>query len=605
MRFILALLFILIAGPSLAQVRDTVSGLYSPGLRTVANYIQNPFCFANTQGISVSGGGAVSRTTTTPLHGTASCLISSTTAAGKIVFATRTLDNALSGRSCEVTFSYSGNGANYKVYAERSGVKISQELTLVDAGTGSREGYFLYPCGDLSAATTLVFEALTTPSAGIRVGNVQLGAANRLVQVSQARIAGESYFAGTSACTWSRTSSTLGALTATSACPGPTIVNSTVGQWQTTDADLPRQTINNLPAGTYKAKFLIYHNPGASGQANAFAINDGTTTCEAVGGSTFTTEVMPQLVECTFVYSSAGNRVFELYVGSVSSSIIVRNSNTAPRASTKFILEYFPNESQVIVAPDQSNYDWSSYTPTFTGFGTVTSPECQHKRDGSDLLLRCKFVAGTTSATEARVSLPTGLIAAGTDKIPTIQKVGDLARSISASSNFSFHVLQEPSVAYVTFGVQSNSTGGLTKAQGSALIGNTETASFLARIPIAGWVSPGTISALIEGYNSTPGIARPLFFSAYVSDGSGTTTVSREMGEWINGNCTNPTTSNYVCTFTNAFAQAPSCFTTADNNGNAVQCNAHSETTTQVSVKCSDAGSIDSSFKIACHGYQQ
>lgn len=156
------------------------------------------------------------------------------------------------------------------------------------------------------------------------------------------RIAGESFFAGTASCSWSRTSTTVGAFTSSATCPGPTVVYSSLGSWQTTDSDLPRQTINSLPAGIYKAKFYASSAMGTA-NASAFAINDGTTTCEPVRANDAATNAGGAVVECTFVYASSGNRVFELYGGSAATALTIGNNQTAPRISTKFILEYWGN----------------------------------------------------------------------------------------------------------------------------------------------------------------------------------------------------------------------------------------------------------------------
>jgi len=108
-------------------------------------------------------------------------------------------------------------------------------------------------------------------SGTVYIDDAFVGAVDLSATVDASRIAGESYFAGTASCTWSRTSTTIGAFTATAACPGPTINYSSMGQWQTTDSNLPRQTINNLPAGVYKAKFKVWEYAGAQNRLlNAF-----------------------------------------------------------------------------------------------------------------------------------------------------------------------------------------------------------------------------------------------------------------------------------------------------------------------------------------------
>lgn len=153
------------------------------------------------------------------------------------------------------------------------------------------------------------------------------------------RMAGASTFAGTASCTaWSRTSTTVGAFSSDTDCPGPTIDFSRMGTWLTTDADLPRQTVNALPKGVYRAKFIAKQTIGSSGNA-VLAINDGTTTCSSV--STNNDAAFNQVVaECIFTYASIGNRVFELYGASSTGTLTISNGDTSPIGGVKFFLEY-------------------------------------------------------------------------------------------------------------------------------------------------------------------------------------------------------------------------------------------------------------------------
>jgi hypothetical protein len=184
------------------------------------------------------------------------------------------------------------------------------------------------------------------------------GITDLAADVDASKIAGEAYFAGTASCNWTRASTTIGAFGTVAACPGPTIAHQYLGSWQTTDSDLPRVTVNNLPAGIYKAKFLVRHILSTSG-GSGFSINDGTTTCEPQYGKTGGTGLYTSVgVECTFRYTSSGNRVFELYAGSTANTITVSNdTNTAPRISTKFILEYFGSSSVYAATANQNNVD--------------------------------------------------------------------------------------------------------------------------------------------------------------------------------------------------------------------------------------------------------
>jgi hypothetical protein len=176
----------------------------------------------------------------------------------------------------------------------------------------------------------------------IEMDGAFVGAPDVWQQTDSSKVAGEAYFAGTTNCAgWDRTSSTLGGFASDVDCPGPTILSSSVGSWQTTDSNLPRVTVNSLPAGTYKAKFYFRNNISVAG-ATLFSIHDGTTTCLPSAGAA-TVSYNPVVIECVFVYTDMGNRSFELFAASAANTINVPNSQTSPALGTRFILEYFDN----------------------------------------------------------------------------------------------------------------------------------------------------------------------------------------------------------------------------------------------------------------------
>lgn len=131
--------------------------------------------------------------------------------------------------------------------------------------------------------------------------------------------------------------------------------------------------------------------------------------------------------------------------------------------------------------------DWVSYTPTITGFGTPTSVEFQYRRVGDVCEIQGKFTSGTSTAVEARLGLPSGLSSASTSKIPSIMSCGYGVYSLAAASQVV--PLIEPSVSYLTMGIQAAGTAGLTKQNGSAIFSSGQTYSFFAFVPITGWSS--------------------------------------------------------------------------------------------------------------------
>ena len=129
--------------------------------------------------------------------------------------------------------------------------------------------------------------------------------------------------------------------------------------------------------------------------------------------------------------------------------------------------------------------DAQSYTPTLTGFGTPTNVEFSYSQSGKFVLLHGKFTSGTSTAVEARIGLPTDLL---TDpNIPSIKIVG--------TGTFDFvgatmpTILVEPSVAYLTIGLQDGTFDGLTKRNGDDLVASGDIFTFFAAVEILGFTS--------------------------------------------------------------------------------------------------------------------
>jgi hypothetical protein len=251
--------------------------------------------------------------------------------------------------------------------------------------------------------------------------------------------------------------------------------------------------------------------------------------------------------------------------------------------------------------------DWASCghtTSSFTGFGTVSAIETQCKRQGGDLLMRGKFAYNSGTATETRLSLPlwngSQLNSVGSSSIPSLQMTGDAASTGFASNYFRMASLIEPSVSYMTFGVQQTTSSALTKAQGS-LFSGVGSVSFNARIPIEGWQNS---NILIGQFNGLESCANTLectdTFSASVTS-AGTVVSGSENVDWINGPCTFGT--GYTCNFNSGiFTAAPNCVVNSDIGGIPQMNSISSTSVNPIFQTRTDGGStnISSGFRIVC-----
>ena len=189
-----------------------------------------------------------------------------------------------------------------------------------------------------------------------------------------------------------------------------------------------------------------------------------------------------KLLSNSSTLSTKHSATFQSAANSTSYRLIFHVGSTSASAYTLKV-------DGISVSPEQYVYgtpvtDWQAYTPTLTGFGTATNVQFQWRRVGDNVEVRGKFTSGTSTATEARATLPS-VTSADTGKIPSIQLVGMAANSAAAANSRT--VLIEPSVGYVTFGITTS--GPLTKANASAVASSGETVSFFGLVPVLGFSS--------------------------------------------------------------------------------------------------------------------
>ena len=141
----------------------------------------------------------------------------------------------------------------------------------------------------------------------------------------------------------------------------------------------------------------------------------------------------------------------------------------------------------------------TEYVPEFTGMGTVSASKIFYNRVGDRIRMYGTFNPGTSTAVEARLSLPPGLVSKST--LPTISHVGTWTRNASSVERGGF-VLIEPNVSYITFsvrqifiGTDTTTRDPMAKSTGSNMINSTVAHSFYAEFPIEGWLDSAAIGA--------------------------------------------------------------------------------------------------------------
>jgi hypothetical protein len=128
-----------------------------------------------------------------------------------------------------------------------------------------------------------------------------------------------------------------------------------------------------------------------------------------------------------------------------------------------------------------------AYTPTFTGFGTVTNVNFTWTRVGSRIKVMGKFTAGTTTASEAKISLP-GSLVSDAALIPSIELCGVLITNATADATiFGFYCLIESGVGHITMSRQRSTVTAFTKIQGNQVCSSGDNVSVQFEFPVDGW----------------------------------------------------------------------------------------------------------------------
>lgn len=235
-------------------------------------------------------------------------------------------------------------------------------------------------------------------------------------------------------------------------------------------------------------------------------------------------------------------------------------TTSASAYSLSFDNVSFARNEQMTLSADS---DWQSYTPTFTGLGTVTNISFEYRKDGSDILIRGKATVGTPTATEMRISLPTGLLSKST--IATIEVAGILGRGGATANFYGYYVTREPNVNYMTFSTQTSAQNIFSKQNGNGIFSAGEVLGVEARIPIQGWST---------GFTTAETILQnvPVTFRAYRNGGSitaNTTIASWTAVEKDSVGAFNSTTGEYTVKVPGDYYFAATIGTTANISGTA------------------------------------
>ncbi|MBL0233166.1 MAG: hypothetical protein IPQ08_05835 [Chitinophagaceae bacterium] len=526
------------------------------------NILKNPGFEGGSTGWTLSGTGSFTVDATAKGTGALGLNSSISTGGTTIKSDLVTIPNGYLGKngvvSCDIKQA-SGTASRYLYVSD--GTNPISTPTLINVNTNNfteNKINFIFPS---SGSIQLVYEVVSG-SGNQYIDDCKISLADNIGSVSQAILLGGVKITGcNNDFSAPLTSSTLTSMVTSP--PTGCVFTPFGSATAPTGTARPAVGFPSMGIGSYKIEYegtvSVRAQTTPGGDSGYFQFTDGTTTARELstfnyrGDSSGATNPkwsgFSQSFEYTTPKSTVTWEIFAKSDGNSGSQEYISGTTAKPGVIRVY---YFPSSSQQAVSSAQADYDWTAYTPTFTGFGTVTNIECQHQRVTSNLNIRCKYIIGTGTGVEARVSLPNSLTSADTTKIPTLQNVGSNGFSSSGQNG---NMLIEPSVTYLTYALTG--TNALSKALGTSFTTGL-THSFYASIPIQGWSSNQRAPTLVGSVTSNSGSA--IRVDSALIGNNGTCSITSQSSSPGMFTSINPTPANGGCTITftsGAFSSAP------------------------------------------------
>jgi hypothetical protein len=274
----------------------------------------------------------------------------------------------MKGQNCEARFTYRGFSVGSTTVQIRQGSNTVAQLTLT-ASTDPRIASINFPCGDLSAATTLRVQQATASLTGTNeLSGLYLGLATNQANVAQAELVGTWTMSGATNCSFSTTSTSYGSpsnySTADADCNNPVVTGDIISKGKVLGFDLPAkpgkyvilvQAPMRRTAGSFGAYFRL--SDGTTNSGNQLIYSGTSGEVWSFNSITLNTE-----------YSTAGTKTFFLdgKVDGPGSGAAVENAGADNKVV--FLAYRFPTSSELVVTPERQNV-WGAYQ--FTGASAI------------------------------------------------------------------------------------------------------------------------------------------------------------------------------------------------------------------------------------------
>lgn len=192
----------------------------------------------------------------------------------------------------------------------------------------------------------------------------------------------------------------------------------------------------------------------------------------------------------------------------VNSSTMIGASEDFSIRATVQIEGWSAGNKAIAITGSNPNTGLKSYTPTFTGFGSVTVHDFFWARNDDRMLIYAQFTGASSTATEGQITLPSVCGSNGTTQCTV--KSGLTVRSIGtftvggASTDSGGTVLITGGDSYFNFSradcLNGNSTDCLVPQNGNAIIG-ASVMTFAVEVPIEGWSASPHLNYMLSTIN--------------------------------------------------------------------------------------------------------
>jgi len=172
--------------------------------------------------------------------------------------------------------------------------------------------------------------------------------------------------------------------------------------------------------------------------------------------------------------------------------------------------------------------DWQSYTPTFTGFGTVTGVDAKWRRIGTSLQAQIKFTSGTVPlATIGRISIPSNLTINSSAQLKIVGTCATQRLTTSGNLNAALVFVASGQTTNVSFtNVADGTTKNLSEINSTAIFGNNVEQSLYFEVPISEWENLGTTTLAertLEEYASNSNTSDTNDLTSFINGPDGST----------------------------------------------------------------------------------